>query len=124
MRLIDADALIEQIEDVHCKDCDSYNGVRCRACDICIGIEYLEDAPTFDPWHYPAKGEYPTVGLFNPYMSDKCLVYVDEDGINKHLDMAYYDFREKGWVKFPVPAREEWLNVYAWQLIEPPQEEA
>ena len=86
---------------------------------MAIAVEALEATR----WHYLSKGEYPTVGSFNPYMSDKCLVYVDEDGINKHLDMAYYDFREKGWVKFPVPAREEWLNVYAWQYIVPPKEE-
>lgn len=116
MRLIDADALIEQIEDVHCKDCDSYNGVRCRACDICIGIDYLEDAPTFDPWHYPSKGELPTEG-------DKYLVVLFKDD-----EIPYIAEIKDGWFKKPVFS--EYLcpvdsdDVICWQYIVPPKEEA
>lgn len=50
MRLIDADALKKQIEDFHCKDCDNYNFVRCRACHIDDAISYLEEAPTIGNW--------------------------------------------------------------------------
>lgn len=73
-------------------------------------------------WHYPGNGEYPNVGLFCPTMSDLCVVAVNSDGINKHIDTAYYDFRENGWVKFPFPGREEWLKVYAWKEAELPEE--
>lgn len=41
MRPIDADALIEEIKIIaKCEDCNSYGGVRCRACswDDAIGI--------------------------------------------------------------------------------------
>lgn len=113
MRLIDADALIEQIEDVHCKGCDSYNGVKCRACDICIGIDYLEEAPTFDPWHYPAKGEYPTEGedvvalvKAGKKMLKGIGVYINQEWAIRH--------REEMWL----------IEPYAWQYIEPPKEEA
>ncbi len=74
MRLIDADALIEQIEDECCKDCNSYNGVKCRACDAGDALDYLERAPTFDPWHYPEKGDLPAE-------TDKVLVIIKEHRI-------------------------------------------
>lgn len=50
MRQIDADALKKQIEDFHCKNCDNYNFVRCRACGIDNTISYLEEAPTVSGW--------------------------------------------------------------------------
>lgn len=34
MRLIDADAFIAEEKKLYCKDCDSYHGVRCRACSF------------------------------------------------------------------------------------------
>jgi hypothetical protein len=46
MRLIDADALIENIKRVYCTDCDSYNGVRCRACGTDDALDMIDDAPT------------------------------------------------------------------------------
>ena len=46
MRLIDADALVENIKRVYCTDCDSYNGVRCRACGTDDAIGMIDDAPT------------------------------------------------------------------------------
>lgn len=49
-RLIDADALKQEIEDFHCKDCDNYNFVRCRACRIDDMITYLDEAPTVGGW--------------------------------------------------------------------------
>lgn len=46
MRLIDADALVENIKRVYCTDCDSYNGVRCRACGTDDALDMIDDAPT------------------------------------------------------------------------------
>lgn len=40
MRLIDADALVENIKRVYCTDCDSYNGVRCRDCMFWSGKDH------------------------------------------------------------------------------------
>lgn len=62
MRLIDADALIHEIQSVHCNDCDRRKGTKkgkttfvyeigdapCRACGIGDALDYLEDAPTVD----------------------------------------------------------------------------
>lgn len=54
MRLIDADALIEQIKKNLCEPCKKrkgdYNGVRCRACQYGDEIDDIEDAPTVMEW--------------------------------------------------------------------------
>ena len=50
MRLIDADALKEQIENFNCTDCNHYNFVRCRACQIDDALTYIDDAPTVGEW--------------------------------------------------------------------------
>lgn len=46
-RLIDADALTKNLE-WYCDParCDSYNGVRCRACLLGDALNAIEDAPT------------------------------------------------------------------------------
>lgn len=62
MRLIDADALIENIRNLYCRNCDKRKGTKrgkivfcydigdapCRACNFEYAIEDLEDAPTVD----------------------------------------------------------------------------
>ena len=45
MRLIDADVLVENIKRVYCTDCDSYNGVRCRARGTDDALDMIDDAP-------------------------------------------------------------------------------
>lgn len=63
MRLIDADALINDVMDRYCKDCDKRKGIKsgkwkiiyeigdvpCRACDVDNMINDLENAPTITP---------------------------------------------------------------------------
>lgn len=41
-------ATIKRIEEVYCAGCNSYNGVRCRACGIGDAIDMIEDAPAAD----------------------------------------------------------------------------
>lgn len=50
MRLIDADALEKGLKDWYCdpKNCDSWNGVRCRACLLDDALNAIEDAPTVE----------------------------------------------------------------------------
>ena len=48
VRLIDGNAIVKTIESVHCKDCNNYNGVMCRACEWMDAMDYIEDAPTVD----------------------------------------------------------------------------
>ena len=53
MRLIDADALREQIERCYCDPCEAengdYNHVRCRACEVGDTLDWIDDCPTIDP---------------------------------------------------------------------------
>lgn len=48
MRYIDADKAIEEARLSYCKDCNSYNGVRCSACGFDDAMTYIEDTPTAD----------------------------------------------------------------------------
>ena len=45
---IEREATIKRIQEVYCADCNSYNGVRCRACGIGDAIDMIEDAPAAD----------------------------------------------------------------------------
>ena len=47
-RYIDADKAIEEARLSYCKDCNSYNGVMCRACAFDDAMLYIEDAPEAD----------------------------------------------------------------------------
>lgn len=42
------EATIKRIKEVYCAGCNSYNGVRCRACGTDDAINMIEDAPTVD----------------------------------------------------------------------------
>lgn len=113
-RLIDADALMELIEKTHCTGCNNYNKVRCRACSIGDMLDYLDDAPTVDQWHYPSKEGYPDEDV-------ECLVYTTSG--NKFI--AIRDSTDKCW--FTGECFDEFLRddcVACWQYIVPPKEEA
>lgn len=45
---IEREATIKRIKEVYCVGCNSYNGVRCRACGTGDAIDMIEDAPTVD----------------------------------------------------------------------------
>lgn len=45
---IERGALIENIKRVYCTDCNSYDGVRCRACGTGDALDMIDDAPTAD----------------------------------------------------------------------------
>lgn len=47
-RLIDADKAIAEIERIYCDDCDSHNGVMCRACGYQDAMDIIDDSPTVD----------------------------------------------------------------------------
>lgn len=62
-RLIDADALVNDVTERYCKDCERRKGIKngkrrfiydigdapCRACGVYDMIDDLENAPTVDP---------------------------------------------------------------------------
>lgn len=45
---ISREATIKRIKEVYCIGCNSYNGVRCRACGTGDAIDMIEDAPAAD----------------------------------------------------------------------------
>lgn len=45
---IERNAAIEQIRVIYCGNCNSYNGVRCRACEFDDAMSLVEDAPAAD----------------------------------------------------------------------------
>ena len=45
---IERDALMLRIEEIHCAECDSYNGVRCRACWVDDTLDYIDSEPAAD----------------------------------------------------------------------------
>lgn len=45
---ISREATIKRIKEVYCIGCNSYNGVRCRACGTGDAIDVIEDAPAAD----------------------------------------------------------------------------
>ena len=47
-RYIDADKAEEKFKEIYCDNCDSRNGVKCRACGFRDGADVFSDAPTED----------------------------------------------------------------------------
>lgn len=45
---VEREATIKRIKEVYCVGCNSYNGVRCRACGTGDAIDIIEDAPAAD----------------------------------------------------------------------------
>lgn len=45
---ISREATIKRIEEAYCAGCNSYHGVRCRACGTGDAIDMIEDAPAAD----------------------------------------------------------------------------
>ena len=45
---VEREATIKRIKEVYCVGCNSYNGVRCRACGTGDAIDIIEDAPVAD----------------------------------------------------------------------------
>lgn len=45
---IEREATIKRIKEVYCVGCNSYNGVKCRACGTGDAIDIIEDAPAAD----------------------------------------------------------------------------
>lgn len=91
MRLIDADALKEQIENFNCKDCNHYNFVRCRACQIDDALSYIDDAPTVGEW-ISVEDRLPDAAGY------ECLVCAVNKNYNQtHVFTAHTGYGEPGW---------------------------
>ena len=57
---ISREETIKRIKECYCTGCNSYNGVRCRACGTGDAIDVIEDAPVADvaPVVHGLWGEY------------------------------------------------------------------
>ena len=45
---IEREALMRRIKEIHCAECDSYHGVRCRACWVDDTLDYIDSEPATD----------------------------------------------------------------------------
>ena len=45
---IEREALMHRIKEIHCAECDSYHGVRCRACWVDDTLDYIDSEPAAD----------------------------------------------------------------------------
>lgn len=45
---IEREALMRRIKEIHCTECDSYHGVRCRACWVDDTLDYIDSEPAAD----------------------------------------------------------------------------
>ena len=61
---IERGTLMQRIKEIHCAECDSYHGVRCRACWVDDTLDYIDSEPAayvapvvHGRWiHYPDCG--------------------------------------------------------------------
>lgn len=45
---IEREALMRKIKEIHCAECDSYHGVRCRACWVDDALNYIDSESAAD----------------------------------------------------------------------------
>ena len=45
---IERETLMRRIKEIHCAECDSYHGVRCRACWVDDTLDYIDSEPAAD----------------------------------------------------------------------------
>ena len=45
---IERETLMQRIKEIHCAECDSYHGVRCRACWVDDTLGYIDSEPAAD----------------------------------------------------------------------------
>ena len=45
---IEREALMRRIKEIHCAECDSYHGVRCRACWVDDTLDYIDSEQAAD----------------------------------------------------------------------------
>ena len=93
-RLIDAFAEIEAIKKYACKDCESYGGIRCRACWADDIMTWLADAPAVDAvevvhgvWVGTADGYADGELVYDMWECSEC--GYDADGADEKPDWNY-----------------------------------
>ena len=117
-RLIDANALKDSVKETYCDVCNSYNRVKCRACNLDDAMSLIDDAPTvptFGEWvsvkdRSPENGQNILVASAKTgtqYVSHKDLIYFDPDG-NACVPTSYLQtFVFTHWAPLPEPPKED-----------------
>ena len=71
---IEREALMRRIKEIHCAECDSYHGVRCRACWVDDTLDYIDSEPAAER-RMIMSIEYPCVywsdGMCKKFSDDK-----------------------------------------------------
>ena len=87
MRLIDADALLDELMERYCKGCEKRKGIKngkyriiydigdvpCRACSVNDMNDELESAPTIEPERKKGKWiHHPEIGYGETWLCSEC----------------------------------------------------
>lgn len=91
-KYIDADKAIEEARLLYCKNCNSYNGVRCSACGFDDAMTYIEDAPTADVVEVKHGKWVEDAYYDNPCVCSYC--GVEAPYFNKFEETFDYDWEE------------------------------
>ena len=87
---IEREATIKRIKEVYCVGCNSYNGVRCRACGTGDVIDIIEDAPTADA---VVVTRCKNCRSYNKPKTGWCEVHLDREQPD---DFCSYDEKKEG----------------------------
>lgn len=79
MRLIDADDAEKQFTAQYCESCNSYNYVKCRACEARDGADVYADMPTIDPVRH-GHWIYATSDMSEKEIVDAIQDFIDHGG--------------------------------------------
>ena len=85
---IEREALMRRIKEIHCAECDSYHGVRCRACWVDDTLDYIDSEPAADVapvQHGRWIDAYPDIEPNPMFMYGICSECGFEQGISKYL---------------------------------------
>ena len=85
---IEREALMRRIKEIHCAECDSYHGVRCRACWVDDTLDYIDSEPAADVApvrHGRWIDAYPDIEPHPMFMYGICSECGFEQGIFKYL---------------------------------------
>ena len=86
---IKREALMRRIKEIHCAECDSYHGVRCRACWVDDTLDYIDSEPAADVSpvrHGRWIDAYPDIEPNPMFMYGSCSECGFEQGISKYLN--------------------------------------
>lgn len=106
MRLIDADKLIRKLKWLSTQRWLEH--AKSNASGMLNDVQDVVNMqPTFDPWHYPSKGELPTEnGWYWVTLEDRGVVVQEKkyfDCITKEFSTV---FKVQAWMALPEPPKE------------------